>query len=141
MGVNEPETIVIENEQDFEPSRHLESFHNADFALNKINPQHFEPMQLLGTGSFGEVYLVRKRSSGVLYAMKVQSKLKIIGNNLVKYAQTERNVLSYIEHPFIVNLNYAFQTNQKLYLIMDYCPGGDLSQVLKLEGKFTEARA
>jgi serine/threonine protein kinase len=37
----------------------------------KIMPQHFEPMQLLGTGSFGEVYLVRKKSSGVFYAMKV----------------------------------------------------------------------
>ena len=73
--------------------------------------------------------------------MKIQSKHKIISNNLVKYAQTERNVLSYIEHPFIVNLNYAFQTNEKLYLIMEYCEGGDLSQVLKLEGKFTEARA
>ena len=36
-----------------------------------MNPSHFEPMQLLGTGSFGEVYLVRKRSSGILYAMKV----------------------------------------------------------------------
>ena len=67
-------------------------------------------MQLLGQGSFGAVYLVKKKSSGVLYAMKVLSKDKIISNNLVKYAQTERNVLSYIEHPFIVNLNYAFQT-------------------------------
>jgi len=65
-------------------------------------------MQLLGSGSFGEVYLVRKKSSGIFYAMKVLSKDKIVSNNLVKYAQTERNVLSYIEHPFIVNLNYAF---------------------------------
>jgi len=73
--------------------------------------------------------------------MKVLNKQKIISNNLVKYAQTERNVLSYIEHPFIVNLNYAFQTRDKLYLILEYCPGGDLSQVLKLEGKFVEPRA
>lgn len=50
-------------------------------------------------------------------------------------------MLSYIEHPFIVNLNYAFQTRDKLYLILEYCEGGDLSQVLKLEGKFTEMRA
>lgn len=93
----------------------------------RISPHHFEPMQVLGKGSFGEVYLVRKRSSGCFYAMKVQSKDKIISNNLVKYAQTERDILSYFEHPFIVNLNYAFQTNKKLYLIMEYCEGGDLS--------------
>ena len=73
--------------------------------------------------------------------MKVQNKDKIISNNLVKYAQTERDILSFIEHPFIVSLNYAFQTNKKLYLIMEYCEGGDLSQVLKLEGKFSESRA
>lgn len=94
---------------------------------DRLGPQHFEPMQILGSGSFGEVYLVRKKSSGVFYAMKVLSKDKIISNNLVKYAQTERNVLSYIEHPFIVNLNYAFQTGKKLYLILEYCEGGDLS--------------
>lgn len=108
--------------------------------LGCLAPRHFEPIQLLGTGSFGQVYLVRKKSSGVLYAMKVLNKQEIIANNLVKYAQTERNVLSYVEHPFIVNLNYAFQTKDKLYLILEYCPGGDLSQVLKLEGRFSLGR-
>jgi protein-serine/threonine kinase len=42
--------------------------------------------------------------------MKVLSKEKIMGDNLIKYAQTERNVLSIAKHPFIVNLNFAFQT-------------------------------
>jgi serine/threonine protein kinase len=64
-----------------------ESFGAGNFNdSSRIAPNHFEPMQLLGTGSFGEVYLVRKKSSGVYYAMKVQSKNKIISNNLVKYA-------------------------------------------------------
>ena len=53
---------------------------------DRLGPSHFEPMQLLGSGSFGEVYLVRKKSSGIFYAMKVLSKDKIISNNLVKYA-------------------------------------------------------
>jgi serine/threonine protein kinase len=55
--------------------------------------------------------------------MKVLSKQKIMGQNLVKYARTERDVLSYTKHPFIVGLNYAFQTSEKLFLILDYCPG------------------
>lgn len=54
---------------------------------------------------------------------------------------TERNVLSYIKHPFIVGLNYAFQTSDKLFLILDYCPGGDLSVHLQRDHKFDEARA
>ena len=48
---------------------------------------------------------------------------------------TERNVLSITSHPFIVKLNYAFQTSDKLFLILDYCPGGDLSYYLQKEKK------
>ena len=61
----------------------------------------------------------------------------------MKYAKTERNVLSYPQHPFIVGLRYAFQTKEKLFLILDYCPGGDLARVLSREPKkrFSEERA
>lgn len=87
----------------------------------------FDPISELGKGSFGEVYLVRKRDTRELYAMKVLRKDKIIGQNLVKYALTERNVLSYIKHPFIVSLDFAFQNPEKLFLILEYAPKGDLS--------------
>ena len=50
-------------------------------------------------------------------------------------------MLSYTSHPFVVNLNYAFQTNEKLFLILDYCPGGDLARVLQKERRFSEERA
>jgi serine/threonine protein kinase len=49
---------------------------------------------------------------------------------------TERNVLSITNHPFIVKLNYAFQTYDKLFLILDYCPGGDLSEHLAKEKRY-----
>lgn len=73
--------------------------------------------------------------------MKVLSKQRIMGQNLVRYAKTERNVLSYTRHPFIVNLNYAFQSKDKLFLILDYCPGGDLARLLQKERRFSEERA
>lgn len=56
-------------------------------------------------------------------------------NNLIKYALTERNVLSLTNHAFIVKLLWAFQTSDKLFLIMDFCPGGDLGQHLQREKK------
>jgi serine/threonine protein kinase len=62
----------------------------------------------LGKGSFGEVFLVEKLTDKKIYAMKVLEKEKIVGKNLVRYAKTERNVLSIMDHPFIVKLNYAF---------------------------------
>jgi len=108
----------------------------------KIGPDAFQPIQLLGKGSFGEVYLVQMKCNKKLFAMKILQKDKIFSNNLVRYATTERNVLTYFtKHPFIVNLNYAFQTATKLFLILDYCPGGDLGQLIQREGYLSEEQA
>ena len=63
-------------------------------------------------------------------AMKVLSKDKILGKNLKRYALTERNVMSVINHPFMVKLHYAFQTTSKLFLVMEYYPGGDLGKLI-----------
>lgn len=54
---------------------------------------------------------------------------------------TERNVLSFTNHPFIVKLNFAFQTLDRLFLLLDYCPGGDLSEHIARERRFEEAKA
>ena len=107
----------------------------------KISPKSFVCIALLGKGSFGEVYLVQKISTKVNYAMKILRKEKIMGQNLSKYAIAERNVLSLSHHPFIVKLNYAFQTSTKLFLILEYCPGGDLAKHLSFERRFEESRA
>lgn len=87
-------------------------------------------MYLLGSGTFGEVFLVEKIDTKKKYAMKVLKKEKVINHNLIRYAKTERNVLSVMEHPFIVKLHFAFQTDKKLYLALEYCPGGDLSHFI-----------
>ena len=52
----------------------------------------------------------------------------------MKYAVTERNVLSSAHHPFIVQLHCAFQTNDKLFLILTFCAGGDLCDYLAKRG-------
>jgi len=62
--------------------------------------------------------------------MKALDKSKIAKNNLIKYARTERNVLTLTNHPFIVKLNYAFQTIDKLFLVLEFAPGGDLGELL-----------
>lgn len=57
--------------------------------------------------------------------------MNIKEHNLTRYALTERNVLSITSHPFIVKLRFAFQTQDKLFMILDYCPGGDLGEMLQ----------
>lgn len=107
----------------------------------KVGPSDFEALSLLGKGSFGEVFLVRKADTSELYAMKVLRKNKIMGQNLVRYAMTERNIMSFLKHPFIVSLKFAFQTSDKLYLILDYCPGGDLGNLINKQKFIPEEQA
>lgn len=88
-----------------------------------VTPDDFDIIQLLGKGSFGEVYLATYKKTGAHYAMKVMSKKRIMGQNLTKYVKAERNVMCNTKHPFIVGLEFAFQTADKLFLILQYCPG------------------
>lgn len=93
------------------------------------------------TGSFGKVYLVRDKASSMLYAMKVLKKDYIIRKNQVEHTKTERSVLGYARHPFIVGLNMAFQTADKLFFVLDYCGGGELFFHLGKVGRFPEERS
>ena len=81
----------------------------------------------LGAGSFGKVFKIRMKSDGEIYAMKVLNKKFLMKNNQLKYAITECNVLKQAASPFILTLYYSFQTQENLYMIIDYCPGGDLN--------------
>ena len=60
---------------------------------------------------------------------------------MVKYAKTERDVLIYANHPFIVGMRFAFQTPEKLFMVLDYAAGGNMSRALQKEKKFTEDKA
>jgi uncharacterized membrane protein YgcG len=106
-----------------------------------INLDSFEIIRVVGKGSFGKVFLVREKASSTLYAMKVLKKDYIIRKNQVEHTKTERNVLGYVHHPFIVGLNMAFQTADKLFFVLDYCAGGELFFHLGRLGRFPEVQA
>jgi serine/threonine protein kinase len=76
-----------------------------------------------------------------MFALKVLTKDYIIKKNQVKHTRTERNVLGYVKHPFIVGMNMAFQSSSKLYFVLDYCAGGELFFHLNKVGRFPEPRA
>lgn len=83
---------------------------------------------LIGKGSFGEVYLVQNRLNQQFYAMKILNKATLHENDMLRYAFTEKQVMGFIDHPYIVKLRYAFQNKNYLYLFMDYIPGGNLTE-------------
>ena len=143
---NAKKNQTIETDDEFEDIEELEDSFDAseDSEANKeekVGPSNFVCLALLGQGSFGEVYLVKKKDTDDFYAMKVLDKCRIAKQNIFKYVLTERNVLSVMHNPFIVKLNYAFQTSEKLFLLLDYCPGGDLSKQLQIQTRFSEEKA
>lgn len=99
-----------------------------DATLTKgITFASFDILECLGSGTFGKVFKVKLKQTGDIYAMKIINKKYLIRNQQLRYAVTECNVLKLARHPFIITLHYAFQTPDHLYMILDFCPGGDLS--------------
>lgn len=74
----------------------------------KISKEDFTIISLIGTGSYGKVFLVRKIENQKIYAMKVLTKSFVRKYKQVKHTWTERKVLEKVNHPFIVKLKYAF---------------------------------
>mmetsp|Transcript_133762 Transcript_133762/g.286051 ORF Transcript_133762/g.286051 Transcript_133762/m.286051 type:complete len:786 (+) Transcript_133762:125-2482(+) len=95
-------------------------------ADEQVGPGAFDFVRLLGKGAFGEVFQVAHKGTRRSYAMKILRKSQVLRGNLLRYTITERNVLSYIRHPYIVSLHYAFQTARHLVLVLQFCPGGNL---------------
>ena len=101
----------------------------------------FKVIRVIGKGSFGKVFLVRQVRTNKIFAMKVLKKENIVKRNQVEHTRTERSVLGYVRHPFVVGLQMAFQTRDKLFFVLDYCAGGELFCHLQRLGKFAEPRA
>ena len=98
----------------------------------------FTSLKLIGKGSYGKVFLVQKKDDQKIYAMKILKKKAMIKRNQVNHIKTERKIMELIDHPFIVKLIYAFQTAHKLYMVMDYCPGGELFYHIQRVERFNE---
>mmetsp|Transcript_56088 Transcript_56088/g.167865 ORF Transcript_56088/g.167865 Transcript_56088/m.167865 type:complete len:1027 (-) Transcript_56088:226-3306(-) len=114
----------------------------ASAPIEKPCIEMFFPMlRVLGKGSFGKVVLVQKQTGkerGGLFAMKILRKSHLVKRRQIERTKTERKVLSLVDHPFIMKLHYAFQTDDKLYLVLDYCPGGELFFHLSRFRRFPE---
>jgi len=102
----------------------------------------FSRRAVLGAGRYGKVVLVVEKSSGdAVHAMKTFSKAASAEVDHMKNALNERRILELAQHQFIVNMNYAFQTQQELCLLLEFCQGGDLFFHLNRDGAFTVPRS
>jgi len=107
----------------------------------KVSQEDFEVLALVGKGNFGKVFQVRKKDTGEIFALKILMKQNIVESNETAHTMAERSILQRIRHPFLVNLYYSFQTEDKLFLVMDFVNGGELFFHLQQEDRFSEERA
>ena len=103
-----------------------------------LNKNMFEFEYIIGKGGFGKVWKVLYKKTKEYFALKEMNKRKIIDKKSEKSINNERVFLSKLHHPFLVNMHFAFQDNDNLYLVIDILNGGDLRYHCSRYRKFSE---
>jgi len=112
-----------------------------DASDSKISPDDFIFLKVIGRGAFGKVMQVKHKNDDKIYAMKILRKKQILAKNQIEHTKAERKILQALQHPFLMKLRFAFQTDAKLYFVLDYYRGGELFFHLKKRKRFTEGEA
>lgn len=108
-----------------------------------LNLSHFRLLKRLGYGDIGSVYLVQLRGTNAHFAMKVMDKASLASRNKILRAQTEREILGLLDHPFLPTLYSYFETDMFYCLVMEFCSGGNLHSLRQKQPNkhFTEEAA
>ncbi|KAF8817588.1 kinase-like protein [Phlegmacium glaucopus] len=104
----------------------------------EVNLFHFLLLRCVGKGAFGKVRVVQHKQTGELYALKYINKAKCVKMKAVPNVIQERRLLEEVDHPFIVNLRYAFQDDENCFFVLDLMLGGDLRFHLERLGSMPE---
>jgi serum/glucocorticoid-regulated kinase 2 len=113
----------------------------SSYLLEKVSITDFSLLKVLGRGAFGKVVLVRKNDTKKIYAMKILKKTMVVAKKQIEHTLAERKILESFQHPFLMGLRFAFQTESKLYLVMDFFKGGELFFHLRRKKLFSEPEA
>lgn len=101
----------------------------------------YEILTTIGTGTFGRVVLVRSKETKEYLALKVMAITEVIRLKQIEHVKNEKEILSTISHPFIVNMLWANHDKTFLYMLMEYVPGGELFSYLRNYGRFNNSMA
>ncbi|MCO5594494.1 hypothetical protein L7F22_048525 [Adiantum nelumboides] len=105
---------------------------------DRITIEDFDILKLISRGTFGRVFLAKKRATGDNFAIKILRKIDMIRKNAVENILAERDILISVRNPFVVRFFYSFTCRDNLYLVMEYLIGGDLYSLLRKLGCLEE---
>ncbi len=118
-----------------------QSLYQKDKSVKKVMLDEFKVIKVVGKGSYGKVYLVEMLSTGKIYAMKELRKDVLIDTDQIENTRIEKEIMKNANHPFLINLEYVFQTPGKIFFVMKFMRGGELYTLLSKEKRFSESRA
>lgn len=103
-----------------------EAIHCVQKQQGSLGLRHFKLLKKIGGGDIGTVYLAELSGTNCLFALKVMDNEFLAVRKKMPRAQTEREILQMLDHPFLPTLYLHFTTDKFSCLVMEYCPGGDL---------------
>ncbi|KAG5461512.1 MAG: kinase-like domain-containing protein, partial [Olpidium bornovanus] len=115
--------------------------------MGKLTRSHcalLAPARLPNLRVLGQVFLAQERSTDRLFALKAIKKEWVLAKKEIRHALSEREILAKvarISHPFLIRLHRSFQSNNQLFLVLDYYGGGDIATQLARQGRFHPDRA
>ena len=110
-------------------------------AAQEMDKNKFDWLSVLGRGQYGKVVLARKKDTKALYAVKILKREVLEAKGQLRNTLIERSILARVQHPFIVGIHFAFQTETRAYMALDYCPGGELFHRLQQVKRLPEKDA
>ncbi|XP_048866545.1 protein kinase C iota type-like [Brienomyrus brachyistius] len=111
-------------------------------APSSLGLEHFDLMRVIGRGSYAKVLLVKLKRTERIYAMKVVKKELVNDDEDIDWVQTEKHVFEQASnHPFLVGLHSCFQTESRLFFVIEYVNGGDLMFHMQRQRKLPEEHA
>ncbi|KAJ8797724.1 hypothetical protein J1605_017150 [Eschrichtius robustus] len=111
-------------------------------ASSSLGLQDFDLLRVIGRGSYAKVLLVRLKKTDRIYAMKVVKKELVNDDEDIDWVQTEKHVFEQASnHPFLVGLHSCFQTESRLFFVIEYVNGGDLMFHMQRQRKLPEEHA
>lgn len=106
----------------------------ASTNLNKsIRFKDLVKVRILGVGTFGQVWLVKHKKSGLPYGLKQLDKREIMGHHQIEGVLREKNIMASLDHPFIIDLVSTYQDESQLMMLIDLVQGGELFSVIHTE--------
>jgi len=113
--------------------RQASEYTKSTFVATKIKFSDLNIKTILGSGTFGRVYLVTDKTDGNVYALKTMFKSEVVAQKQTVNVLNEKNVMIACNHPFVLRLFQTFKDAKKLYMLLEFIQGGELFCVLHSE--------